>query len=80
MRFLACWWLRNDKYGHRWRQFSRKLRIGSRFFLPVYGNLHAKNVRKENLRYVTQRSACSAVRCNRTVRWRTVCAKAGATA
>ncbi|WIX25849.1 hypothetical protein PUV44_03130 [Xanthomonas arboricola pv. corylina] len=44
-------------------------------FLPFYGNLHAKNVRKENLRYVTQRSACRAVRCNRTVRWRTVCAK-----
>ncbi|MFB9034598.1 hypothetical protein [Xanthomonas arboricola] len=57
-------------------------KIADRFtlFLPVYGNLHAKNVRKENLRYVTQRSACRAVRCNRTVRWRTVCAKAGATA
>lgn len=29
--FLACWWLRNDKYGHRWRQFSGELRIVSRF-------------------------------------------------
>lgn len=33
--FLACWWLRDDKYGHRWRQFSEELRIGSRFLANV---------------------------------------------
>ncbi|MEB1608434.1 hypothetical protein VDQ74_00735 [Xanthomonas campestris pv. campestris] len=47
-------------------------------FRSIYENLPVKNVWEENLRSVTQRSACRAVRHHRTVRWRTVCAKSGA--